>query len=353
MTRRILLICLPLVYLLMLCQRTAAAEQLLRHGRYEVGIARGNITGKPGRITISRNGKQLLIIRDQLIVHAEIRALSSHRASDLFVETFSGGAHCCTTFYVFGLGPRLRTLLVFNARNYDIITIKDLDHDGRQEIIAGDDSFAYYATSFAKSPSLPFILGYEKGRYRDTTARYRWFVKADQVRAKEKLAHTIRAVTAAQRDNETSEDIKRGSINVYGDALLLGAAQKTREWIRHRVPAQEWKWFLGAQADIELTVRERVHKIAYTVRTHWQRPYWERMRRTKGFTEQHRRLSTNRAIPEKRLHSRQRRNIRYAPENSRVWTNPMAKDCHGRDNSLSPILGFTRWMWWKGHHNFL
>jgi len=261
---------------------------LLRSGPYTVRMVPGGpLAPRRGMVEITRLGRLLRTLRewslDAKIIHPPVTG-----APLLFVTTFSGGAHCCFTAYVFELGPRLRTLLAFNAGNYgEKMEFSDLDGDGRLEIIAWDDSFAYYASSFAASPALPFVFRYSQGRYRNATAHYPQLVKADREKAKQKLLEAVKRRPHPPQldwDDEwhqnvwREDDIRSATINVYGDALITGEPRRARRWLKERLPAENWRWFVGARHDIERTVAERDAKISYAVRPRWRKPYWERVR---------------------------------------------------------------------------
>ena len=270
------------------------ANALLRSGPYTVWVVEGGLDDGPGWVEINRHGMHLRTIRDRIISEARILPLSGTGAADLFVKTFSGGAHSSTTVYILGLREKLCTLLVFNADNYDIKAFKDLDHDGRQEMIAWDDSFAYYDTSFAASPALPFVFHYERGRFRDATSRYPALLNAERAKAEKQLIAAIgrKPHRPAQSPdaNDTyqnqeawrQEDIRSAIIAAYGDALVSGTARRTQVWLRAHLPASDWKWFLRARKDIELTVADRGRKIAYNLHPKWRPPYWRRVRSGKG-----------------------------------------------------------------------
>ena len=182
-------------------------------------------------VRISRHGRPLVTFREQLICKVRVLPLVDPHSADLMIQTFSGGAHYRTVIYLIHLGPRLCPLLTFSADNSDEGEFKDLDHDGRQELIAWDDSFAYCDFSFAASPYLPFVFRYENGRYHDATSDYRWFVKADQDHAQQKLLGDISRKVFAPNEPMgdpwhqalwRQEALRSGAIQIYGDGLLLG-----------------------------------------------------------------------------------------------------------------------------------
>ena len=59
--------------------------------------------------------------------------------------SYSGGAHCCETLRVWALELKApRKILEYEAGNAGGFDVRDLDGDGRLELLLGDDSFAYF-----------------------------------------------------------------------------------------------------------------------------------------------------------------------------------------------------------------
>jgi hypothetical protein len=267
----------------------APADQILTSGPYTIRIRESVMGDGGGMVRISRRGRVLLTLRGYMIERAEFRSLLDPRSDDLIVETFSGGAHCCYVYYIMHLGPRLHPLLVFNARDYDRIDFRDLDHDGRQEIIAQDDTFAFYDYSFAASPELPFVFRYERGRYRDATASFRWLVKADQEKAERQLLKAVHDYGAAARrplGKQTTddrqfelqwrdEDIYSAIVSVYSDALLLNRGRQTERWLRAHLPRQDRSSLRSHRGEIRRMLRTRDSKLTYRFsKPPNDRPYW-------------------------------------------------------------------------------
>jgi hypothetical protein len=76
------------------------------------------------------------------------------------VSHYTGGAHCCLEYYVFGsLRQGVGRIDWFALGNSAIEDVIDLDGDGIAEITAYDDRLAYFAdVPYAGSPSLPLVL---------------------------------------------------------------------------------------------------------------------------------------------------------------------------------------------------
>ncbi|MCF7897753.1 MAG: hypothetical protein K9L87_03280 [Candidatus Omnitrophica bacterium] len=86
--------------------------------------------------------------------------------SDLIVSHWSGGAHCCYSFYVFSLGEKFRFIDKIEAKDSDLAKFKDINNDGIFEFAAADWNFAYWHECFAGSPAPRVILSYIDGKYK-------------------------------------------------------------------------------------------------------------------------------------------------------------------------------------------
>src|SRR5262249_11979550 len=139
-------------------------------GAYTVLVEK---TGKeefaPERVRIlDGSGSVLREIQDQRFIDVSFPELNGGGTPELAVSAFSGGAHCCVTLYYFTQDGGLRNLLIFDAGNSDISDLKDLNGDGRPELIASSDVLAYFGgLSYADSPGLSLVIGWDGARYVD------------------------------------------------------------------------------------------------------------------------------------------------------------------------------------------
>ena len=107
----------------------------------------------------------------------QVRDLDGDGEPEVLVDSFSGGAHCCTITPIYrwtGSGYRKVTGLFGNVG----YSLDDLDRDGRPEFVTADDSFAYEFTAYAFSAFPLLVLDYGTDRsgrtaLRDVTAGYR------------------------------------------------------------------------------------------------------------------------------------------------------------------------------------
>ena len=75
---------------------------------------------------------------------------------DMIVSQWSGGAHCCTTHYVFELEPDFKLIATIDDRDYSVAHFER--DDGHYIYKTADWTFAYWPSCFACSPSTQVVL---------------------------------------------------------------------------------------------------------------------------------------------------------------------------------------------------
>jgi hypothetical protein len=118
-----------------------------------------------GIATIDKGAKRLLLV-DFATSLDDLSGtdITGEGNPDVIIETYSGGAHCCSATFVYDLGPTLAKVDVLSSPNGNSCgSFQDLDGDGVYEFVDADDSFAYRYCAFAVSPAVRVILKYEPG----------------------------------------------------------------------------------------------------------------------------------------------------------------------------------------------
>lgn len=120
-----------------------------------------------------RQGQQVAKFQDAHIKAAECTDLTADGIPEWQIETFSGGAHCCSVNYVYSLTEPARIILEVATANTPGFTAEQIDGQGPLELISWDNRFAYaYDMSFAESPFLPIVYSYIDGQYLDNTRSF-------------------------------------------------------------------------------------------------------------------------------------------------------------------------------------
>ncbi|MBK6879131.1 MAG: hypothetical protein IPG99_22515 [Ignavibacteria bacterium] len=111
--------------------------------------------------------------------------LDNDGKTEVLIEYYSGGAHCCTTLEAYRMsGGKLAYLDSIFWRNGGYV-VKDLNEDKMYEVVGDDDMFAYAFTSYAGSRSFLRIYDFAGDKFVDVTSQFRPLVM-DEIRTLEK-----------------------------------------------------------------------------------------------------------------------------------------------------------------------
>jgi hypothetical protein len=142
---------------------------------------------------------------------------------EVLVDAYTGGAHCCavTELAAFnGTGYALQELYWGNT-GYDL---KDLNGDGKPELVGYDDAFAGAFSSFAASVFPPRVVDYDptvKGGLRDITDQFVALIRRNRDQA-------LHALKRARRQHYET----LGAVAAYvADLYLLGDHEAVRPYL--------------------------------------------------------------------------------------------------------------------------
>lgn len=102
----------------------------------------------------------------------ELMDLDSDGISEVVVQTFTGGAHCCLAYTTYTWQADAFKPIYFSYLDGGGGEFKDLNDDGLTEFVTLDNAFFYSFSSYAGSYPPSAILTYENGEYRDTTPQF-------------------------------------------------------------------------------------------------------------------------------------------------------------------------------------
>jgi len=148
-------------------------------GKYNFS-ARYDTSNYTTTLIIKNNGKQ--IVKEEIpewVSYIKDYDFNNDGKRIVVMETFSGGAHCCTSMLAFYLWNDLVTVtdtIFWGNFGYEI---KDIDGDGKLEIAGGNDMFAYAFTNYAETRSIPRIFHLRNGKFKDVTKKYKKIIKAE------------------------------------------------------------------------------------------------------------------------------------------------------------------------------
>jgi subtilisin-like proprotein convertase family protein len=107
-----------------------------------------------------------------------IRGLDGDGEPEVLVDLYTGGAHCCfyTVILRYDGGTYRGTVAFWGDPGYGL---RDLDRNGRPELVTADDRFAYSFTFYAASFLPVRVESYDHGTLTDVTSSFPALVRAD------------------------------------------------------------------------------------------------------------------------------------------------------------------------------
>ena len=201
-------------------------------------VGKGDLAPQRLRI-LDRSGRTRIEVDDRQITDVETVPLTGRGSDDLHVTAYTGGAHCCSTDYFFSRRGGLHNVLVFGGGNDGINAIRDIDGDGRPEVLASNDVLAYVGDlAYAGSPHLPLVLKWDGRRFVDRTARFPRLVMSRVGEFRKALVDN-----ATKSGEEADLERRYGAAGYYGCMLLLGRGTEAARWVGRYLPPGDRAWF--------------------------------------------------------------------------------------------------------------
>ncbi len=218
----------------------------------------------PARLRVMQGARPMWTLPDAdagPITSVTCRDATGDRISDLLVERYSGGAHCCTTLHIATLVPSIRLVLRYQAGNAGGFDIVDLNHDGRPELVLGDDSFAYFDDlCYACSPSeMPLIACFQDGRFVDCARSFPGKVREGVTVWSSRLREEIKQGPSAPGN---AQYIRGAALGLYATYALLGEEAKGRAAVHSIVPTSAvLAWLDAHRVDVRKWISARGAKL--------------------------------------------------------------------------------------------
>lgn len=147
-------------------QQASAKVKLDKPGVVSFAALEVTVTREPtaqgwtAHVTAQKAGKQVLDVRHTFaegepdyassIMIAEVDG--GNDTPEIFIDAYSGGAHCCTrTVVLDATGPTEWTTVDLGNRDGEGVDLEDVDEDGEAELILPDNSFLYTFDCYACS----------------------------------------------------------------------------------------------------------------------------------------------------------------------------------------------------------
>jgi len=227
-------------------------------GAYEAVPSGVGSSGRPTRLSIQKDGRLLQTISDWWVTRVECADLENDKTPELIVTTYSGGAHCCETLRVWTLEPKApRKILEYEAGNAGGFELRDLDGNGRLELLLGDDSFAYFDDlSYAYSPRrFPLVACSRATGWVDCTRQFPEGLRIV-------LADYVGRLAPIGSDEAARQTAKGSALGVLALSVLLDEEEAGLETIRRAVASDDvMKWLERARPTVRDWARTRGKKL--------------------------------------------------------------------------------------------
>jgi hypothetical protein len=227
-------------------------------GAYEAVPSGLGQSGHPTRLSIQRDGRLLQSVSDWWITRVDCSDLDSDKTLELLVASHSGGAHCCETLRVWTLEPKApRKILEYEAGNAGGFEVRDLDGNGRLELLLGDDSFAYFDDlSYACSPRrFPLVACSGATGWLDCTRQFPEVLRAA-------LAGYLEQLAPVERDGTGLLTVKGAALGVLALSVLLGEEAAGLDTIRGAVANEDvMRWLERARPKVRDWAQTRSRKL--------------------------------------------------------------------------------------------
>ncbi len=150
---------------------------------------------------------------------------------DAVISGYSGGAHCCWTYYFISLGTTSH--LIREIKNEASISFKSLRDSEKIEIAAHDGTFAYFEGPYAFSPIPLLILRLVGNDFRDVSSEFQ-NIYDDEIARLQNGLDVIKFL-----DSETVEkDTEGGSYPEIKQKILM----ITLSYLYSGRPVQAWEY---------------------------------------------------------------------------------------------------------------
>lgn len=207
-----------------------------------------------------RRGKPVFRIRDYRVSIQRMGDFNDDGILDVIVMGWSGGAHASFTYYLISLERIPRMLVRYEKGNgtgdIDDLQFRDLNRDGRKEIITGYDGFAYFRhLAYTASPEIPLVLAYSKGRYVEVTPEYYGLLR-------KRLRQSRAALKQVPRDPFTQDGFGC-AVEYYALSVMLNRKRSAHRELKRLIPSEWMENLTESMHDIEAIVQQRRKRLSY------------------------------------------------------------------------------------------
>lgn len=215
--------------------RAIAAGPIQVTARYEPFDLQSDFTtGQPNlHYQVLYNGALQLEATAELFMfgNIDLQDLDSDGTPEVIVETYSGGAHCCTNFTIHSWQDNQFETVETGLLDGGGGSFKDLNNDGLTEFVSSDNAFFYAFGSYAGSFPPSQIWTFQDGKLVNTTRQFPQELRST-------AWNMYQAILEMEKDDYSSNGILASYV---AQKILLGEYQQGWDFmLAHYDRTSDW-----------------------------------------------------------------------------------------------------------------
>lgn len=179
---------------------------------------------------------------------------------ELFISAYAGGLHCCFIYYYFTQDGGLQNLLIFDGNEFKAPEPRDLNGDGRPELVGYSDVLAYFEElCHACSPSVQMVIGWDGKAYRDQTKAYPQLARK---LAQEYQTRFLKFLSDPDlREGEIPGYQAGAALGYYANSMVIGEEAGVRAWLLQHAPKEILQWLFDHEEALRSHLAQSARKI--------------------------------------------------------------------------------------------
>lgn len=187
-------------------------------------------------IFLRKNGQSVVIWNDENRIESiSAENLKGNGEKSLIINTYTGGAHCCFIMYIGEIDNNKLVLTDTISWGDSYYEAKDLDNNGKIELVGSYVGMAYEFTSFAGSQFPILIYGYKNGRMQEVNADFKKFVYDDIEEFKKELMSAYANYSCPEKEDEywgsDAGEVRSFLAAIVFDYVSINEAEKGYEYV--------------------------------------------------------------------------------------------------------------------------
>ena len=258
---------LTLFFVLTLCIGVGIqGQKTINYLGYRISITLPNT--KNSSVVTIRKGRKTVAVHSEGIAQpygssAELIELLGSGKKQLVVSQYTGGAHCCTLYWIYELTPAFR--LLFRSKDFETIgysevheLFQNIDTDSDLEIIDNTPAFYYFddlAFVSSPTPTLIFDYNHRTRKFEQANRRFVKYLLKDQSDAIAR-SRTIRKSNPSQH--------RVDSFVLFLDFVYAGREHAGWKYYHEEKAKSDWGQYFHRDATIRQVLNaEPAYRLIY------------------------------------------------------------------------------------------